>query len=87
MLATRIQSWMEQAKADKEAVKEAALREGKLEGTLENSFSTLLLLMKNKFGTVPQEVESRIQYADVPTMQHWMVRLLTANSMEEVFQG
>jgi hypothetical protein len=27
----------------------------------------------------------RLDY--LPTMQYWMVRLLTANSLEEVFQG
>jgi hypothetical protein len=87
MLATRIQSWMEQARADKADALREALQEGEQRGKLETTFSTLLLLLRNKFGTVPQEIESRIRYADVPSMQHWMIRLLTANSLEEVFQG
>ncbi len=40
--------------------------------------------MKARFGTVPQWAKEKIEKADITAIENWSIRLLSANSPEEV---
>ncbi|MCP4345883.1 MAG: hypothetical protein GY795_10205 [Desulfobacterales bacterium] len=46
----------------------------------------LLLLMKTRFGSLPQWAEDKVKNADVAAIEDWSIRVLSANSLEEVLK-
>ncbi|MCP4130896.1 MAG: hypothetical protein GY754_07925, partial [bacterium] len=40
--------------------------------------------METRFGTVPQWAKEKIKQADTEVIENWSIRLLSANSPEEV---
>jgi len=61
-------------------------REGKLEGKREGEAAILLRLINRKFGAeVSDAYRDRVEQADAETLLHWAERVLTADSIDEVF--
>lgn len=61
--------------------------EGEARGELTGMRRTLLRQLEAKFGSVPTEAENRITSAAVAELEGWTVRVLSASSVAEVFQG
>ena len=59
------------------------IQRGKLEGKLEG----LSYLLRLRFGTMPDWVEARLSEASDEQLMDWMGRLLTANSLPELFDN
>jgi predicted transposase YdaD len=65
--------------------REEGREEGRLEGRLEGLASVLLLQIQHRFGTPSSELVKKINAADDDSLKAWAVRLLTAGSLEDVF--
>lgn len=70
MLAEKIDRWNRQ-------LRETALQEGEAR--------SLLRLLRLKFGTLEPEIEERVRSADVDHLAEWSERILTAESLNEIF--
>lgn len=51
----------------------------------EGQTNILLKLLELKFGNVSSDHHKKVQGADSDTLMKWSERLLTANTMEEIF--
>lgn len=60
------------------------LREGRQEGRLEANRSTLLKLLRLRFGAVPEADVARISAAGAEQLELWTERVITAASLAEV---
>jgi len=69
MLATRAEAWKQQW-----------LQEGRLEGEA----GLLLRQLERKFGTLPAASRVRVATADAGTLETWGLRLLDADSLDDV---
>lgn len=65
----------------------AGEREGRLagerEGRLEGQRSTLLKLLRLRFGELPEPIEARIRAADAGQVEGWTERVLTAPTLDD----
>ncbi|MBI1789650.1 MAG: DUF4351 domain-containing protein [Acidobacteria bacterium] len=64
--------------------KAQGLVEGKLEGKLEGEVALLRRLLERRFGSLPGWVIERLQSASTDTLEEWGVRVLNAQTLEEV---
>lgn len=78
MLAQNSRSWTEQWKQEGEL-------KGLHKGLHQGMARTLSTLLKTKFGAVPPWASERLQQADEDHLTHWSVRVLTANTLDQVF--
>ena len=62
------------------------LRQAHEEGHQEGEADILLGLLEAKFGDLDEPTRERVQAADGGTLQRWSLRVLTATSLEEVFE-
>ena len=60
-------------------------KEGRKEGRQEGEAQMLLRLLRLKFGVLPEEVQRRIESAEADALLALSERVLTANSIDEVF--
>src|SRR6185295_1280271 len=67
--------------------KDEGLREGRREGRREGEAKLLMRLLELKFGPLQPEAQARIDNADAERLLAWGERVLTARSIEEVFEG
>ena len=65
--------------------KQIGIREGRQEGRLEGEMDLLLRQLEWRFGPVSEIIDARIKKADSQTLQLWGKRILTAQTIEEVF--
>ncbi len=65
----------------------AGEREGRLagerEGRLEGQRSTLLKLLRLRFGELPEPIQARIRAADAAQVEGWTERVLTAPTLDD----
>ncbi|MBF0135644.1 MAG: Rpn family recombination-promoting nuclease/putative transposase [Magnetococcales bacterium] len=62
------------------------VREDELQkARLESKASSLLKLMRHRFGQIPGWVSTKINSADTELIETWMIRILDAQSVEDVF--
>jgi hypothetical protein len=59
--------------------------EGIQQGMLQGEATILLRLLKKKFGSIPQDAETRISQADSEQLLEWSENVLTAETVNEVF--
>jgi hypothetical protein len=59
---------------------------GRKEGRLEGNAEMVLRLLRLKFGSLEPEVEERVRSADADRVQEWGDRVLTAESLQDVFR-
>ena len=62
------------------------LQEGKLEGLQEGKLETLLNLIKVKFGKINSEIEFKIKNSTTAELDSYLIRLLTASTIEDVLK-
>jgi hypothetical protein len=53
---------------------------------LEGNAEMVLRLLRLKFGSLEPEVEERVRSADADRVQEWGDRVLTAESLQDVFR-
>lgn len=94
MLAERVKEWTknwEQQGIEKgwregrQEGRQEGLQEGLQKGKLEGEMDLLLRLLEWRFGVVSETINARVKQADSPTLQLWSKRILTAQTIEEVF--
>ena len=61
--------------------------EGREEGIGQGEARVLLHLLTLKFGSVPDAVRSRVESADAETLLRWSEQVLSADRVEDVFEG
>ncbi len=61
--------------------------EGKLEGEIAGKAETLLKLINVKFGQIPCEIDSKIKNLTLFELDNCLIRLLSANSVEDIFES
>jgi hypothetical protein len=74
MLAERVKDWKKQWQ-------EEAQKEGEKEG----ESKIFVKLLARKFGTIDAETQRRIGQADSEQLVAWAERILTADTIDEVF--
>jgi len=73
MLATRVAEW-----------KHHWRQEGEQKGRQEGDAKVLLRQLERRFGSVPGPVRDRIASADVADLDQWIMRVLDADSIDDV---
>jgi hypothetical protein len=91
MLAERVVEWTEQWKREGlEKGLQQGLQQGRKEGLLEGrqeaEAALLLRLLERRFGSLGEDVRSRVRAADAETLLRWGERLLTAESLDEILE-
>ncbi|MBK1736239.1 transposase [Halorhodospira abdelmalekii] len=87
MLAERVEKWHEHWKQEghKEGRQEGR-QEGRKEGRLEAGGELLLLMLTDKFGSeAVQRYRDRLEGAEETMLRTWSIRLLRAETIDEVF--
>lgn len=62
------------------------VRVGKMEGKIEGECAMLLRMLQMRFGNIPQKIMARLQAADCEHLEQWALLLLSAKSLEEIFE-
>jgi hypothetical protein len=57
-----------------------------VEGRLEGEAALLLRLLEPRFGALPAEVRDQVAAADTAALDTWGLRLLDAESLDEVLR-
>lgn len=60
--------------------------EGREEGVVQGREEVLLEQLSARFGALPGDLEARVHGADVETIRRWAVRILSAQTLDEVFE-
>jgi predicted transposase YdaD len=69
-----------------EMLEEKGREKGRQEGLQQGKREFFLHLLGQRFGRVPESVARRVEAADVPALERWSIRILTARSLDEVFE-
>ena len=88
MLAERVQEWKKEWK--QEALKEGRQeghREGHREGIHEGKSKMLRQLLEYKFGSLEERVIEQLRTAEDQQLQEWGKRILTAASLNDIFDN
>jgi prophage antirepressor-like protein len=83
MLADSIDRWNREIR---EEGREEGRREGRQEGRQEGEARVVLRLLRLKFGPLEPETEDRVRSADADRLLEWGERVLTAESLQDVFR-
>jgi hypothetical protein len=65
---------------------EQGIERGRLEGSTLGRRETLLRLLRRRFGELNESVSARVQSADAPALDTWLDRILTARTLDEVWE-
>lgn len=79
MLAESIDRWNRE-------LREKGRREGRQVGRQEGEALVVLRLLSLKLGPLAPEIEARVRSADADRLLEWSDRILTAESLEDVFR-
>src|SRR5690606_34262068 len=60
-------------------------REGRMEGRSDGLRQALLTVLERRFGAVPAGARARIEAAPAESLEAWLVNVLEARSLDEVF--
>ncbi|HEU4537626.1 MAG TPA: Rpn family recombination-promoting nuclease/putative transposase [Polyangiaceae bacterium] len=66
-------------------LREEGRREGEAKGRIEGQAKMLLKLLALRFGSVAEDVATRVRSAPEAQLERWVERVLTAGSLDEVF--
>ena len=78
MLVENVAKWAEEIRREST---EKAKKEGKKEGQV----NLLTKQLKLKFGSFPSKYHTMIQAADFRIIEGWAEKILTANTIEDIF--
>jgi predicted transposase/invertase (TIGR01784 family) len=70
---------------DMRNVTATAFGDGKEEGRQEGASLVLQMLLRKRFGDIPDALMAKIADASTPQLEQWLVRILDAKAIEEVF--
>ena len=73
------ESWIEQGW-------HKGLQEGRQEGLLDGRQQTLAELLTERFGPLDEAVTRRLASASLDELKHWSRRILSAQTLDEVFR-
>jgi len=80
MLAERVKQWTEEWKAE-------GMQAGRLQGRQEGEAALLLRQLTRKFGPLDESTRARVLAADAEQLMVWGERLLSAETLEELFEA
>ncbi len=80
MLAERAKQW------PKEWMEEGR-QKGRREGRRAGQAHLLVLLLEQKFGSLPKSFRRQVDSADADTLMEWAGRVLASDDLEQVFNG
>ena len=83
MLAERVKEWTQNWK--QQGIEEGR-QIGWQEGLQEGEAGLLLRLLERRFGPVDEVIRTRVRSADSQTLLIWGEQILTAQTIEEVFE-
>ena len=84
MLAERVKQWTEEWKAEGlQAGRQQGLQEGRQQGEA----SLLLRLLTRKFGPIDEPTRARVLAADAEQLLVWGERVLSAETLGDVFEA
>ena len=86
-LETAVKEELKEMAISVNVMENAYLRELFLGGKQEGKATTLLSQLEHRFGEVPSEYRKTISNADLPTLENWSLRVLDAQSLEEVIEA
>ncbi|WJJ93556.1 hypothetical protein [Neopusillimonas aromaticivorans] len=72
---------------EKQASEEIGMQKGKEQGVHTGIAGMLHAQLQQKFGDLPDWVNQRLQHADTTVLQHWVVRIIHAQSLHDVFES
>jgi hypothetical protein len=85
MLATRAEAWKQQwLQEGEQKGRQEGEQRGRQEGRQEGEAALLLRQLERRFGTLPGWAQDRIAAADTAALEGWGLRILDADSLEEV---
>ena len=64
---------------------ELGIKKGRRTGRRDGERSTLIRQMRIRFGRLPRGVAARVKGASRVSLDRWLERILTAESLEQVF--
>ena len=79
--------WEQTFKRWEHELKQEGREEGREEGRKEGEAEALLRLLERKFGSIDPRTRSRIRRAGPDRLLEWLDRVLTAERLEQVFEG
>lgn len=80
-------SWKEQGLAEGRAEgREQGRAEGRVAGRAEGQAESLLRLVHRRFGPVPAEAEAMVRAASLEQLDHWLDRILDAETLTDLLQ-
>lgn len=85
-MATEFRQWYEGYLRDQKHLIDVTRQEGRQEGQREGERALLKRQLRSRFGDVPAAVSARIETADDTDVDRWSVLILTAHSLDEVFE-
>jgi hypothetical protein len=90
MLLTRAekwkQGWLEEGRQEGlEEGLQKGLQEGRQEGRQAGEAALLLRQLARRFGPLPDSVAERVRTADVVPLEEWGLRILDAETLDDVF--
>jgi len=90
MLSERVKDWTknwEQQGIEKGLQKglQKGRQEGRQEGLQQGEAGLLLRQLEWRFGAVSETISTRVKQADSSTLELWSKRILTAQTIEEIF--
>jgi len=88
MLAERVKQWTEEWKAEgMQAGRQQGRQEGLEQGLQQGEAALLLRLLTRKFGPIDESIRARVLSADAEQLLVWGERILSAETLAEVFSG
>ncbi len=78
MLAERVKEWNKESR-------ERGLQQGLQQGMQQGALQMLKRQLSVKFGTIPENVTTQLNNTDEETILKWSERILTANSLSDIF--
>ncbi len=87
MLAGSIDRWNREIWEDgRQEGRQEGRREGRREGRQEGEADLVLRQLRLKLGPLEPDVEDRVRSADADRLLEWGERILTAESLQDVFR-
>ncbi|MGE4125533.1 MAG: Rpn family recombination-promoting nuclease/putative transposase [Pusillimonas sp.] len=87
-LTARFETWAEEfEQRGIEKGIQKGIEKGIQQGAHNGIAEMLHTLLQQKFGDLPDWVNQRLQHADTAVLQHWVVRIIHAESLHDVFDS
>lgn len=83
MLAERVEQWRREYE---EKGLEKGLKQGLEQGLRRGEAQLLLRQLTRRFGTLPNEIQQRLDQASTTELERWADNILDAATLEEVFR-